>query len=112
MVYPPISPGANEFVAQGDVHKQVCLLRQADVEDFEIRAAVARTREHHLEGAGVTSVFTNGFQSPQHMVVSAVPIPCMIKQQFTWSANPNYVLYMVSPHILYSKRTHSLYLFV
>jgi hypothetical protein len=40
--------GANEIGAQGDVHQQVRLLRHVDVEDFEIRAAVARTREHHL----------------------------------------------------------------
>jgi hypothetical protein len=51
--------GANEIGAQGDVHQQVRLLRHVDVEDFEIRAAVARTREHHLEGGGVTGNFTN-----------------------------------------------------
>jgi hypothetical protein len=76
---PPGATGAGEIVAQGDVYQQIRLLRHADVEDFEIRAAAVCTREYHLKVGGVTGVLTNALQRPQHMVVSAVPIPCMIE---------------------------------
>ena len=37
----PIVTGADEIVANGDVHQQIGLLRHADVADFEIGAEVA-----------------------------------------------------------------------
>ncbi len=40
----PYVTGADETMAQVDVHQQIGLLRHADVADFEIGAAVALTR--------------------------------------------------------------------
>jgi hypothetical protein len=76
---PPISTSADEIVAQGDVHQQIRLLRHADVEDFEICASIALTREHHLEVGGETCVVINALERPQYIVVHAVPIPSMVK---------------------------------
>jgi hypothetical protein len=42
------------------------LLQIHAVEDFEIRAAVARTREHHFEVGGVTGVLTNALHLSQY----------------------------------------------
>jgi hypothetical protein len=51
------------------VHQQIGLLRHADVADFEIGAAVARTREYPLVIGGKTGCVTNALQRPQDMVV-------------------------------------------
>ena len=51
--------GADEIMAQGDVHQQIGLLRHADVADFETGAAVALTREHPLVIGGKTGGITN-----------------------------------------------------
>ncbi len=78
----PNVTGADEIMAQGDVHggrrihgsvedtklstnkqhslsQQIGLLRHADVADFEIGAAVACTREHPLVIGGETGWVTN-----------------------------------------------------
>jgi hypothetical protein len=57
--------GADEIMSQGDVHQQIGLLRHADVADFEIGAAAARTREHPLAIGGETGCVTNPLQRPQ-----------------------------------------------
>ena len=59
LVDSPVSTSADEIVAQDDVHQQIRLLRHADVEDFEISALVARTREYHLDFGAETGVVTN-----------------------------------------------------
>ncbi len=46
-------------MVHGDVHQQMGLLRHADVADFEIGSAVARTREHPLVIGGETGGVTN-----------------------------------------------------
>jgi hypothetical protein len=61
------------------VHQQVGLLRHADVADFEIDAAVARTREHLLVIGGETGCLTNALQRPQDMVVRSGPVRSMLE---------------------------------
>jgi hypothetical protein len=75
----PNVTGADEIMAQGDVHQQIGLLRHADVADFEIGAAVARTREHPLVIGGETGCVTNAPQRPQAMVVRAGPVRNMLE---------------------------------
>jgi hypothetical protein len=67
----PNVTSANEIMAQGDVHQQIGLLRHADVADFEIGAAVARTREHPLVIGGETGCGTNALQRPQDICGSS-----------------------------------------
>ena len=75
----PIVTGADEIVANGDVHQQIGLLRHADVADFQIGAAVALTREYPLVSGGETSIVTNMFQRLQDMVVLSGPIRSMME---------------------------------
>jgi hypothetical protein len=75
----PNVTGADEIMAQGDVYQQIGLLRHADVADFEIGAAVARTREHPLVTGGETGCVTNSLQRPQDMVVRAGPVRSMLE---------------------------------
>jgi hypothetical protein len=62
-----------------NVYQQIGLLRHADVADFEIGAAVARTREHPLVIGGETGCVSNALQRPQDMVVRAGPVRSMVE---------------------------------
>jgi hypothetical protein len=75
----PNVTGAYEIMAQGDVNKQIGLLRHADVADFEIGAAVARTREHPLVIGGETGSVSNALQRPKDMMVRAGPVRSMLE---------------------------------
>jgi hypothetical protein len=88
----PNVTGADEFMAHGYVHQPIGLLRHADVADFEIGAAVARTREHPLVNGGETGGDTNALQRPQDMVVRAGPIRSMMEAAAGVDAVPEVLL--------------------
>jgi len=74
----PTVTGADEFMTQGDAHQQIGLLRHADVADFDIGAAAARTREHPLVIGGETGCVTIALQRPRDMVVEG-PVRSMLE---------------------------------
>jgi hypothetical protein len=88
----PILTSDDEIVAQGDVHQQIRRLRHADVENFEIRALVARTRENHLDFGGETGVVTNALERPKNTIVR------FIRQEFACSQAPSPPKYFLQRH--------------
>ena len=85
----PNVTGADEIVANGDVHQQIGLLCHVDVAEFEIGAAVALTREQPLVSGSETSVVVNALQHPQDMVVRAGQIRSMMEEELMWSQAPS-----------------------
>jgi hypothetical protein len=52
-----VVPSANKVVTQGDVHEEIDVLCNLNVEDLEISAPFASTREHVLVFGGITGTY-------------------------------------------------------
>ena len=74
-----VVPSADKVVTQGDVHEEIDVLCNLNVEDLEIRALLASTREHVLVFGGVTGTIANALERRQDVIVRTSPIGSMSK---------------------------------
>ena len=58
-----VVPSADEVVTQGDVHKEIDLLCNLNVEDLKISTLLASTHEHPLVFGGVTCIIADALTS-------------------------------------------------
>ena len=62
-------PSADKVVTKGDVHEEIDLLCNLNVEDLKICAPFASTREHVLVFGGVTGTIADALERPQVIVI-------------------------------------------
>ena len=67
-------PSADKVVTQGDVHEEIDLPCNLNVEDLKIRAPLASTREHLLVFGGVTGTIADALERRQDVIVRSSPI--------------------------------------
>ncbi len=62
-------PSADKVVTQGDVHEDIDLLGNLNVEDLKISAPLASTREHLLVFGGVTGTIADALERRGDVIV-------------------------------------------
>ena len=74
-----VVPSADKVVTQGDVHEEIDVPCNLNVEDLKISAPFASTREHVLVFGGVTGTIANALERRQDVIVRTSPIGSMSK---------------------------------
>jgi hypothetical protein len=74
-----VVPSADEVVTQGDVHEEIDLLCNLNVEDLKISTLLASTREHPLVFGGVTGIIADALERRDDVIVRSSPIGRMSK---------------------------------
>jgi hypothetical protein len=69
-----VVPSADKVVTQGDVHEEIDVLCNLNVEDLEISAPFASTREHVLVFGGITGTIADALERRQDVIVRTSPI--------------------------------------
>ena len=69
-----VVPSADKVVTQGDVHEEIDVLCNLNVEDLEISAPFASTREHVLVFGGITGTIADALERHQDVFVRTSPI--------------------------------------
>ena len=69
-----VVPSADKVVTQGDVYEEIDVLCNLNVEDLEISAPLASTREHVLAFGGITGTIADALESRQDVIVRTSPI--------------------------------------
>jgi hypothetical protein len=69
-----VVPSADKVVTQGDVHEEIDVLCNLNVEDLEISAPFASTREHVLVFGGITGTIADALERHQDVIVRTSPI--------------------------------------
>jgi hypothetical protein len=64
-----VVPRADKIVTQGDVHEEINVLCNFNVEDLEISATFASTREHVLVFGGITCTIADALEGHQDVIV-------------------------------------------
>ena len=67
-------PSADKVVTHGDVHEEIDVLCNLNVEDLKISAPFASTREHVRVFGGVTGTIANALERRQDVIVRTSPI--------------------------------------
>ena len=69
-----VVPSADKVVTQGDVYEEIDVLCNLNVEDLEISAPFASTREHVLVFGGITGTIADALERRQDVIVRTSPI--------------------------------------
>ena len=69
-----VVPSADKVVTHGDVHEEIDVLCNLNVEDLEISAPFASTREHVLVFGGITGTIADALERRQDVIVRTSPI--------------------------------------
>ena len=69
-----VVPSADKVVTQGDVHEEIDVLCNLNVEDLEISAPLASTREHVLVFGGIAGTIADALERRQDVIVRTSPI--------------------------------------
>jgi hypothetical protein len=69
-----VVPSADKVVTQGDVLEEIDVLCNFNVEDLEISAPFASTREHVLVFGGITGTIADALERRQDVIVRTSPI--------------------------------------
>jgi hypothetical protein len=69
-----IVPSADKVVTHGDVHEEIDVLCNLNVEDLEISAPLASTREHVLVFGGIAGTIADALERRQDVIVRTSPI--------------------------------------
>ncbi len=69
-----VVPSADKVVTQGDVYEEIDVLCNLNVEDLEISAPFASTREHVLVFGGITGTIADALERHQDVIVRTSPI--------------------------------------
>ena len=83
-----VVPSADKVVTQGDVHEEIDVLCNLNVEDLEISAPFASTREHVLVFGGITGTIADALERRHDVIVRSSPIERMSKADGRKQHNP------------------------
>ena len=75
-----VVPSADKVVTQGDVHEEIDVPCNLNVEDLKISAPFASTREHVLVFGGVTGTIANALERRQDVIEMCFNIICTLKE--------------------------------